>query len=143
MDVEIASGSEDAYFKGQVGVEYRWSTICACLVGFYACAIPSSPKHSWNVFICDVMQWRIQKIGKGFSQEYQHIVCVSAQHKNSATTPPFAPKVLLDKHLRSLEIPIPTTSAIARIVCSCYIIVLVLYVYICVGTSPTNDARVR
>ena len=25
--------------------------ICACLVGFCACAIPTSPKHSWNIFL--------------------------------------------------------------------------------------------
>ena len=25
--------------------------ICACLVGFNACGIPTSPKHSWNVFL--------------------------------------------------------------------------------------------
>ena len=36
-------GWEDAYFKGQVGVEYGWLIICACLVTFYACAIPASP----------------------------------------------------------------------------------------------------
>ena len=30
-------------FKGQVGVEYGWWMIRACLVSFYACAIPISP----------------------------------------------------------------------------------------------------
>ena len=25
--------------------------ICACLVGLYASDIPTSPKHSWNVFM--------------------------------------------------------------------------------------------
>ena len=25
--------------------------ICACSVGFYACAIPTLPKYSWNVFL--------------------------------------------------------------------------------------------
>ena len=34
-------GWEDAYFKGQIGMEYGWWMICACLVGFYACAIPT------------------------------------------------------------------------------------------------------
>ena len=33
---------EDAYFKGQVGVEYGWWMVYACLVSFYACAIPTS-----------------------------------------------------------------------------------------------------
>ena len=36
-------GWEDAYFKGQVCVEYGWWMICACLVSFYACAIPTPP----------------------------------------------------------------------------------------------------
>ena len=34
---------KDAYFKGQVGMEYGWWMICACLVSFYAGAIPTSP----------------------------------------------------------------------------------------------------
>ena len=36
---------------GQVGVKYGWWMICACLVGFCAYAIPTSPKHSWNVIL--------------------------------------------------------------------------------------------
>ena len=34
------------WMEGQVGVEYGWWT---CLVGFYACAIPTSPDLLWNV----------------------------------------------------------------------------------------------
>ena len=41
-------GWDDA---GQVGVEYGWWMICVCLVGFYACAIPTPPEHLWNVFV--------------------------------------------------------------------------------------------
>ena len=40
-DIGMACGGfEDASFKEQVGVEYEWWRICACLVGFYA--IPTS-----------------------------------------------------------------------------------------------------
>ena len=33
--------------------------ICACVVDFYACAIPTSTKHSWNVFLftCDIIYY--------------------------------------------------------------------------------------
>ena len=37
--------------KRQVSVEYGWWMIGACLVGFYAWAIHTSPEHSWNVFL--------------------------------------------------------------------------------------------
>ena len=40
-------GWEDAYFQGTGRCEV-WMVNDLC--GFYACAIPTSPKHSWNVF---------------------------------------------------------------------------------------------
>ena len=44
---------------GWVGVEYGWWMICACLVSFYACAIPTSTLNIHRIFLSLVImeQW--------------------------------------------------------------------------------------
>ena len=66
--------------EGMTVNEAWWMMVNACLVSFYACVIPTSPKHSWNVFVFyeyKYMLFMLLSLGVAHVHNVVHIIDIA------------------------------------------------------------------